>query len=66
MPDAPMSDDRIRDGVRHFTDELRKAGLIGDIPAAVGQDREAAPDPVAILKDGMPPMIRTVPQPDRR
>jgi len=66
MPEAPTPDDRMRDGVRYFTQQLRQAGLIGEMPSAVGQDREAAPDPVAVIQDGLPPMVRTVRQPDRR
>lgn len=66
MLNTPLPDDRTRVGVRQYTDQLRKLGLIGEIPAAIGQDREASPDPVSILKDGMPPMVRTVQQPDRR
>jgi hypothetical protein len=63
---APFPDERARNGVRQYTDQLRKLGLIGEVPATIGQDREGSPDPVSILQDGMPPMIRTVQQPDRR
>jgi hypothetical protein len=66
VQNPPIVDDRTAGGVRQYTDQLRKLGLIGEIPAAIGQDREASPDPVSILQDGMPPMIRTVQQPDRR
>lgn len=60
-----MADERIRDGVKYFSNQMRKLGLIGDTMSNVGEAREAAPDPVVVLNDGQAPMIRTTPQGDR-
>lgn len=61
---TPMSDDRVREGVKHFGDTLRKIGIIGDMASTVGEDREAGPGQPA-PKDGLAPMVRSVPQADR-
>lgn len=60
-----MTDNRVREGVKYFSEQMRKLGFLGDTVSNVGKDREAGPDPVVILKDGMAPMIKTVPQADR-
>jgi hypothetical protein len=62
---ANMSDDRVKEGVNFFSDQLRKLGLIGDGTANVGADREATPDPTQALTGGTAPMMRMNTQLDR-
>lgn len=64
-PQSPMTDEQAREGLSFFTQQLRKAGILGQMPAAVGKDREPSLDPKSILTDGLAPMVKTVPQQDR-
>jgi hypothetical protein len=60
-----MNDNEVREGLSFFTQQLRKAGILGQMPAAVSKDREPSLDPQSILTDGLAPMVKTVPQQDR-
>jgi hypothetical protein len=56
---------QIRDELSQIMDDLRRAGFLGQTASGVGAAREAAPDPLEALRDGMAPMISSVPQADR-
>lgn len=51
--------------IERLREMLRSLGLIGDSASAVGDDREASLDPLAMLSDNLAPMTRRSPQPDR-
>lgn len=59
---GPVTDEEVRSRLSQFAKMLRSYGLIGDTAANVGDSREAGGQ---TPKDGMAPMVRSVPQVDR-
>lgn len=54
--ETPMTDERRREGVRYFSEQLRKLGLTG----ATGSNSQERPEVQIVLEEGAPPRLETV------